>query len=404
MSGLQFGKYQLGERLAVGGMAEIFLAQVRGAHGFARRVVIKRLLPHLAGRPEVVGLFLDEARLLARLHHPRVVQVLDLGAEGGCPFQALEYLDGLDLAALLRRAEERKELLSYELGLRLGLAIAEGLAYLHGARDGDGQPLHIVHGDLAPSNVMVTRVGEVKLIDLGMAQWAGRAEGLPSGGTAGYLAPEVGAGQPATPRSDLFGLGKVLSSLLAPKHRSPLLESLLESLASPVPELRPASADDVVAGLRNSLRELGSLKPLASTLRPIIGTERRSNRRARTPELAPSTTRPIEETTLPVEAPWTLADCAKRWAKPALVAALLIASVGLGVAGFSAGWWVHSHQPKTESAPAPTPIAVPVPAPVPVPVRWNDDRSPPKLLGPTRRTRPFRPSSKSRSKSKSEPL
>ena len=150
------GKYWLGERLAVGGMAEVYLATARGEFGFARRVVVKRLLPHLAERPEVVQLFLDEARLLARLHHPRVVQVLDLGSADGQSYQALEYLDGLDVATLRAPGP-----LAPELALRIVAAVAEGLAYVHGAKGDDGENLGIVHGDVAPGNVVVTRAGEV---------------------------------------------------------------------------------------------------------------------------------------------------------------------------------------------------------------------------------------------------
>lgn len=337
---LRCGKYVLGERIAVGGMAEIFLATASGEFGFARRVVVKRLLPHLAARPGVVELFLDEAKLLARLHHPRVVQVLDLGSAEGGVYQALEHLDGVDLATLLQRGA-----LPGEVGLRIGLAVAEGLAHVHGARDEDGHPLGIVHGDLAPGNVMVTRAGEVKLIDFGVARWEGRLSG-PRGGTRGFIAPEVEAGAPTDVRSDLFGLGQLLERLFAGANVPVLARALVEALCADAPLQRPRSAEEAVAVLNTCLRELGPQKPLAQALRPLMPERRKPLRSPRVAtRLLTAPVRAVEAAVEVALAPAQWMAYARRWALPRIALAVLLTGMLLGVAGFASGLWVGFRAP-----------------------------------------------------------
>jgi hypothetical protein len=342
--GLRCGKYLLGERLAVGGMAEIFSATASGEYGFARRVVVKRLLPHLAARIGVVELFLDEARLLARLHHPRVVQVLDLGTADGAVYQALEHLDGVDLAGLLQRGA-----LPADVGLRIGLAVAEGLAHVHGARDEEGNPLGIVHGDLAPGNVMVTRAGEVKLIDFGVARWQGRASG-PRGGTRGFIAPEVEGGAPTDIRSDLYGLGQLLERLFAGAQVPVLARALVESLCADDPTQRPRSAEEVGAVLNTCLRELGPQRPLAQSLRPLMPEKRKVQRAPRaTTRLLTAPVRAVEAAVVVaahvVQVPAQWVAYARRWALPRIAVAVLLTGMLLGLGGFASGVWVGFRAP-----------------------------------------------------------
>jgi len=350
MSGLRLGKYVLTERLAQGGMAEIFLATARGEFGFSRRVVVKRLLPHLAERPEVVQLFLDEARLLAKLHHPRVVQVLDLGSADGHSYQALEYLDGLDLGTLLARGP-----VSPELALRLGAAVAEALAYVHAVRGADGAPLRIVHGDVAPGNVVVTRDGEVKLIDFGVARWSARPE-APRGGTPGFIAPEVAEGGTPDCRSDLYALGRLLERMTAGAQPTKLAAALIEALTAPEPASRPRSADEALAVLNACLRELAATRPLASLLRQAMPERRRSHRAELGATLllgAPARAfgSAIQVAQVPVRAamafsqqaaraPAQLREYARRGVRQKMAVALVGAGLGMGSLGFCSGLWL----------------------------------------------------------------
>jgi serine/threonine-protein kinase len=344
MAGLRCGKYVLGERLAVGGMAEVFLATARGEFGFARRVVVKRLLPHLAERPEVVQLFLDEARLLARLHHPRVVQVLDLGSADGMSYQALEYLEGADLASLCARGP-----VPLELGLRLGVAVAEALSYVHGARSDAGEPLGIVHGDVAPGNVLVTRAGEVKLIDFGVARWNARPE-APRGGTPGFIAPEVEGGGAPTVQSDLFALGRLLSQLTADRRPPSLVLALQQALLAADPGGRPRTAAEVVTILNTALRELPA-RPLVQLVRPLMPERRRFphtelgaatallSAPARVLDSAVALTQQV------VQAPAQLASFARRRVRNRLVLAATLSGLGVGGAAFCGGLYLGWRAP-----------------------------------------------------------
>src|SRR5215468_12341199 len=146
----QFGKYSLVARLATGGMAEIFLARLQGAAGFEKLVCIKRILPHLARDRQFVAMFLREARIAARITHPNVCQVFELGEMGGVYFIAMEYLDGVPLVPLMQAGP------SPRLSATLLAQACEGLHHAHELRDLEGKPLGIVHRDVSPSNLFVT--------------------------------------------------------------------------------------------------------------------------------------------------------------------------------------------------------------------------------------------------------
>jgi serine/threonine protein kinase len=212
-----FGRYTLLERLAVGGMAEVFRAKITSSHGFEKILVVKRILPHLAADPNFVSMFIDEAKLTAQLTHPKIVQVLDFGEVRGQFFAALEYIDGFDALGLLRVAAQKRVQVPRPLSLFIVSEVLEALDYAHNARDMDGKPMQIVHRDISPSNIFISKRGDVKLGDFGIAH-AERRESKTQAGTLkgkyGYMSPEQVVGRPIDARSDLFAVGVVLAELL----------------------------------------------------------------------------------------------------------------------------------------------------------------------------------------------
>src|SRR6266545_946271 len=170
----RLGRYQLLRKIAVGGMAEIYLARVSGVGGFEKNVVVKRILPQLAESDEFFAMFLDEARIAATLSHPNVVQIYDAGQAGSEFFIAMEYLDGADLHTVRRVLAERGSELPAQHAVFIVCAIASGLHYTHERLGLDGRPLDIVHRDVTPHNVFLTREGGVKLVDFGIAKATNR--------------------------------------------------------------------------------------------------------------------------------------------------------------------------------------------------------------------------------------
>ena len=214
--GSQLGKYEILKRLAVGGMAEIFLARARSLPGFEKVVVIKRILPQLAQQRDFVNMFLDEARIAATLQHPNVVQVYDVGMASGNYFIAMEYLHGEDVRSLMRALATRATRLPLEHALNIVISVAAGLHYAHDKVGFDGLPLQIVHRDVSPQNVIVTFEGTVKLLDFGVAKAQGRAQETRAGtlkGKVAYMSPEQCIGDPIDRRADVFALGIMLYEL-----------------------------------------------------------------------------------------------------------------------------------------------------------------------------------------------
>jgi serine/threonine-protein kinase len=213
----QFGRYTLLERLAVGGMAEVFRAKISSSHGFEKVLVIKRILPHLAADATFVSMFIDEAKLTAQLTHPKIVQILDFGDVAGQYFIALEYVDGSDALGLLRTSAQRRLHIPRHLSVFIINEVLEALDYAHNARDMEGKGMHIVHRDISPSNIFLSKRGDVKLGDFGIAH-AQRRESKTQAGTLkgkyGYMSPEQVVGQQVDGRSDLFAVGVVLAEML----------------------------------------------------------------------------------------------------------------------------------------------------------------------------------------------
>jgi len=205
------GRYTLLHRLAVGGMAELYVARQGGIEGFEKIVALKRVLPHLADDPQFVQMFLDEARFAASLDHPNIAHVTDIGEEDGEYFFAMEYVHGANLLEVLRQSDHVS--LPRGCALTIVVGIAAALHHAHEQLGPDGRPLGLVHRDVSPSNVLISHSGAVKLADFGIARAAARTSVTAQGqtkGKAGYMSPEQCRGDRLDRRSDIFGLGIVL--------------------------------------------------------------------------------------------------------------------------------------------------------------------------------------------------
>jgi serine/threonine protein kinase len=212
----QFGKYQLLKKIAAGGMAEIHLAKQRGMEGFEKIVVIKMILPHLANNEEFVQMFLDEARLAAKLTHPNIVQIFDLGRAAGTFFIAMEYIQGENLRVISKNCRNRKVSLPQEHVVKIISQACEGLYHAHTKTDTMGTPLNVVHRDISPQNILVSFEGMTKVVDFGIAKAATQYQETRSGvlkGKYAYMSPEQCTGRPVDARSDIFALGIVLWEL-----------------------------------------------------------------------------------------------------------------------------------------------------------------------------------------------
>lgn len=214
---LMLGPYELLQRIATGGMAEVYLARRAGPHGFQKVVAVKRILPQLAQDTDFVAMFVDEARVCARLAHPNIVQVFDFGEHDGELYMAMEYVDGTTAARLVRAAASRGEEVPLDAALYIALGVLRGLDYAHNARDDEGKPLDLVHRDVSPGNVLIDRSGAVKLTDFGIARAAEIERRTDAGqlkGKLGYMSPEQVVGRELDARSDLFTVGIALAELV----------------------------------------------------------------------------------------------------------------------------------------------------------------------------------------------
>ncbi len=215
-------RYKIEALIGKGGMAEVYRATVRDGPGAGTPVAVKRLLPALARDPGYVALFEQEAEVTRRLRHPNIVEVLDTGVAGGTPFIVMDYVDGRNLRQILSQCAARNILLPGDFAGYVGHVVAQALAHAHTGRDQQGRALGIVHCDVSPSNVFVSKMGEIKLGDFGVALTPGAARGLPAAfGKAHYLSPEQILGRPPTPRTDIFALGAVLFELLTDEKAFP---------------------------------------------------------------------------------------------------------------------------------------------------------------------------------------
>jgi len=217
----QFGKYQLLDKIAEGGMAELFRAKLTGAQGFEKLIAIKRILPNLSGEENLLSAFIDEAKLAALLHHENIIQIYDFGSMDDQYFIAMEYLFGKDLRAISRTVRKKDQELGLENILYIICRICAGLDYSHNLKDLQGKALSIIHRDINPQNILITYEGQVKIIDFGIAKAASHntktRENLIKGKLA-YMSPEQANGQAIDHRSDIFSTGIILYELLADRR------------------------------------------------------------------------------------------------------------------------------------------------------------------------------------------
>jgi serine/threonine protein kinase len=211
-----FGKYVLLNKIALGGMAEIFRAVTVGAEGFEREVVIKRILPHYTEDEAFVTMFIDEATVAAKLSHANIVQIYDFDNLNNCYYIAMEYIEGQDLKKVVDVARKKEKDLSVALCTWILIEASKGLHYAH-TRKHRNKPLNIVHRDVSPHNVMVSYNGEVKIMDFGIAKAASRSTATRAGtvkGKCAYMSPEQAKGHELDGRSDLFALGVMFWEML----------------------------------------------------------------------------------------------------------------------------------------------------------------------------------------------
>ncbi|MCC6874681.1 MAG: serine/threonine protein kinase, partial [Sandaracinaceae bacterium] len=229
-----YGKYQLLDLLARGGMAEVFKAKSHGVEGFEKILVIKRILPELSRNPRFVEMFINEAKIAVTLSHANIVQVFDLGRAEDSYFIAMEYVAGMDLSAVLRQAARLGRPISQELAVYVVSELAKGLDYAHRRRDAKLRPLNIVHRDVSPQNVLISWEGEVKLTDFGIAKAALAVEETSESGVLkgkyAYMSPEQARGTEVDARTDLFALGVVLYEALCGENPFYVANSTYETL------------------------------------------------------------------------------------------------------------------------------------------------------------------------------
>ncbi len=268
-------RYDVLDRIAVGGMAEVFLAKAYGAHGFEKTIAIKRILPELASDPEFAARFIAEAKVAVRLSHANVVQVFDFGRIGESLFIAMEYVDGLDLAAMLRKFKDEKRQVPLPAAFHIAIEIIRALDFAHGH--------NVVHRDIKPSNILISRAGEVKIADFGIAVAAQPHRGGGPGprkvmGKWRYMSPEQARGDTLDTRSDLFSAASVIYELFTGEKLFPgdEAEDIVKNIElMPIPRmsaLRPGlpSRLDEVLGSALQRKPIDRPSRPATVLRSLI--------------------------------------------------------------------------------------------------------------------------------------
>jgi serine/threonine-protein kinase len=308
-------RFELVAELATGGMATVFLARLSGVGGFQRFVAIKRLHPHLAREPEFIEMFLEEARLAARIHHPNVVPILEIGTSDEGYYIVMEYVEGDTLGRLLARSAQTGQRLPTKVGLRVVIDMLAGLDAAHELKDDDDQPLGIVHRDISPQNVLVGVDGSSRLSDFGVARATSKLSTTRTGqlkGKLAYMAPEQAKGaRDIDRRADIFASGVVLWEVLACRRLfkgDGEADTLNRVLNEPIPPVRSAaptvpaaleavvgralerdrtkrytSAAEFAEALERASRVVGALgthKDVAAHLEAVLGTQISQQREA----------------------------------------------------------------------------------------------------------------------------
>jgi serine/threonine protein kinase len=266
--GSRLGPYEIIAPLRAGGMATLFLGRRVGPRGFARHVAIKVVHAHLASDPGFVDMFLDEARLAARIQHPNVVHTEELGEEDGTYFLAMEYVHGCSLAQFLMRLIQQNRGLAPEVAVHIAMKVADGLHAAHEVKDDQGKPLAVVHRDVSPQNVLLAYDGQVKLIDFGVAKTAAKSRettGTSLKGKIRYMAPEQAWGRAVDRRTDVYALAIVLWEALT--HRRLFVAdddfAALERVRSPVVAAPSTHAQWIASGLDTAVLTALAVDPAA---------------------------------------------------------------------------------------------------------------------------------------------
>jgi serine/threonine protein kinase len=382
--------------LAAGGMAEVWLAIAHGDAGFTRRVAVKQLFPIEGDDGSFARMFLDEARITSRLHHAGIVSILDFGIEEGRPFQVLELIEGFDASRVEQWGRAQGRRFPEGLALHVCAVVGHALHFAHVARDDAGAPLNIVHRDVSPHNVLLSRSGDVKLSDFGIAFAEGRIEKTIGGvarGKPAYMAPEQAMRGAMDGRTDVFALGCVLHALLtgesALRDENALVDLLSGQELTLSPEL-PEAIKAVVAQAtrRNKAERYDTAEAMAlacAQLLPQFLTEDPRTALARwVNSVAPENVAEVVVAPTPALAP------RRSRARPLA----LVATVGL--AGGAAAWLLRPSpvpQPvvtapapeKAEPPPSPPPLVVEEP-PAPVPVKTTAKKVAPPPPAPAKAT------------------
>jgi len=236
-----FGRFRLVQRLAAGGMAQLYLAAIDGPDGFTKTCVIKTMLPELSASVDFSNMFVTEAKVAAMLSHPNIVQVYDFGKIGDQYFLALEYVEGRSLHELLQAAARAQLELGPQVAVAIGASLCDAMTYVQELRGSDGRPLMLVHRDLSPGNVLISSRGVVKLTDFGVVKVGSAADHTAVGvikGKYDYMSPEQIHALPLDHRSDIFSLGIVLYEAATQRRlfrRATVAETVLAVGSAAVP-------------------------------------------------------------------------------------------------------------------------------------------------------------------------
>ncbi len=255
------GQYRLIERIASGGMGEVFKAKLVREGGFEKIVAIKRMLPNLSHDAAFEARFCSEARLSARLNHTNIVHVYDFGRQADTLFLAMEYVEGVDLRSLLAQLREGGERLPVAVALDIAIQACRGLDYAHRIKDEQGRELGLIHRDISPSNLLLSFEGEVKLTDFGLAAVRKQAGQDHLAGKYSYMPPEQIRGEPLDRRSDLYSLGLVLHEMLTNRQSYPSAippEALMRQIVSGT--LEPPEAPGVSSSLADTVMDACALE------------------------------------------------------------------------------------------------------------------------------------------------
>ena len=281
------GKYELVERIGSGGMAEVWLAVYHGIEGITKLVAVKRIREQIAADENFVRMFLDEAKTAADLRHPNIIDIIDVGEHDDTYYLAMAYLPGRDLRAVWRRAATKRIALPWGLTIFMIIEAARGLHYAHTKTNLQGEPLNIVHRDVSPQNILITRHGITKVLDFGIARATHKSTFTRPGavrGKAEYMSPEQATGQDIDARSDQFSLGILLYELTTGRrlYKREGDRKTMEAVVSdpvPQPSLFMDYAEDLEYILRRTLAKrpenrFASCGDLADALEEFLRQER----------------------------------------------------------------------------------------------------------------------------------